>query len=92
MSRAANRNYGPKRIERELRDKGVDQSLVREVIGATFARGNEEKNARNLLEKKFRGVDLNDPKILRRAGAFLERRGYSSQVIFNLMRRRAEDD
>jgi regulatory protein len=92
LSRAANRNYGPKRIERELRAKGVAQSLIQDVIGATFARGDEEKNARNLLEKKFKGVNLSDPKNLRRAGAFLERRGYSSQVVFNLMRRRAEDD
>ena len=92
MSRATSRNFGPKRIERELRAKGVDQTLIRDVIGATFARGDEEKNARNLLDKKFKGVNLSDPKILRRASAFLERRGYSSQVIFSLMRRRAEDD
>jgi regulatory protein len=92
LSRAKNRNYGPKRIEQELRAKGIGQPLIRDAIGATFARGEEEKNARNLLERNFTGVNLSDPKILRRASAFLERRGYSSQVIFNLMRRRAGDD
>lgn len=92
LSRAKSRNYGPKRIEQELRAKGIGQPLIRDAIGATFARGEEEKNARNLLERNFAGVNLSDPKILRRASAFLERRGYSSQVIFNLMRRRAEDD
>jgi SOS response regulatory protein OraA/RecX len=70
----------------------VRQPLIRDVIGATFADGDEEKNAKNLLEKKFKGVDFRDPKILRRASAFLARRGYSTQVIFSLMRRRPEDD
>jgi SOS response regulatory protein OraA/RecX len=70
----------------------VGQPLIRDVIGATFAHGDEEKNAKNLLEKKFKGVNFRDPKVLRRASAFLARRGYSSQVIFNLMRHRSEDD
>jgi SOS response regulatory protein OraA/RecX len=75
-----------------LRAKGIDQPLIRGVIGAIFARGDEEKNAQTLLNKRFRGVDLSDPKTSRRACAFLERRGYSSQVIFDLVQRRAEDD
>ena len=66
--------------------------MIRDVIGATFAHGDEEKNAKNLLEKKFKEVDFRDPKILRRASAFLALRGYSSEVIFSLMRRRAKDD
>ena len=57
-----------------------------------FACGDEEKNAKRLLEKRFKGVDLGDPKVLRRASAFLARRGYSSEVIFSLMRRRPDDD
>jgi regulatory protein len=92
LSRAAGRNYGPKRIERELTAKGVGQPLIRDVIGSTFAHGDEEKNAKNLLDKKFKGINLRDPKALRRASAFLARRGYSSQVIFSLMGRRWEDD
>jgi regulatory protein len=92
LSRAAGHNYGPKRIERELRAKGVAQQLIRDVIGATFAHGDEEKNAKNLLEKKFKGVNLRDPKVLRRVSAFLARRGYSSQVIFSVIGRRGEDD
>ncbi|HEX6175155.1 MAG TPA: regulatory protein RecX [Candidatus Binatia bacterium] len=91
-SRVAGRNYGPRRIEQELRAKGVEQPLIRDVIGAIFACGDEEKNAKSLLEKRFKGVDLGDPKVLRRASAFLARRGYSSEVIFSLMRRRPDDD
>jgi regulatory protein len=92
LSRIAGRSYGPRRIEQELRAKGVEQPLIRDVIGATFALGEEEKNAKSLLEKKFKGINLRDPKVLRRASAFLARRGYSSQVIFSLMRRCSDDD
>jgi regulatory protein len=92
LSRAKKSKYGPKRIEQELEAKGVGQPLILNIIDATFARGDEEKNAKRLLDKNFKGINLGDPKTLRRACAFLERRGYSSQVIFNLVRRRAEDD
>jgi regulatory protein len=92
LSRAQTRYYGPKKIEQELRSKGVSQPLIRSVVGATFACGDEEKTAKALLQKKFRGTNLRDPKTLRRACALLERHGYSHQVIFDLVRRRAEDD
>lgn len=91
-SRAKKPKYGPKRIEQELKAKGVGQPLILNVIDATFAPGDEEKNAKTLLDKNFKGINLGDPKTLRRACAFLERRGYSSQVILNLVRRRAEHD
>jgi regulatory protein len=92
LSRAGNRGYGPKRIKQELRAKGVGQPLIREIIGVIFGYGDEEKNARALLEKKFRGIDLRDPKALRRASAFLARRGYSSEVIFALVRQQMQGD
>jgi SOS response regulatory protein OraA/RecX len=66
--------------------------LIRDVIGAIFSQSDEETNAKKLLEKKFKGVSFRDPRVLRRASAFLARRGYSNQVIFSLIRRRQEDD
>ena len=66
--------------------------MIRDVIGTTFAQGDEEKKAKNLLDKKFKGFNLRDPKVLRRVSAFLARRGYSSQVIFTVIGRRGEDD
>jgi len=44
------------------------------------------------VEKRFRGKNLGDPKILRRAIDFLRRRGYGSGVIVDLLRRPREDD
>ncbi|MPZ75668.1 MAG: hypothetical protein GEU77_04030 [Deltaproteobacteria bacterium] len=92
LSRAASRGHGPQRIEQELKAKGIAQPMIQDVLAATFVAGDEKKRAKALLDRKFRGMNLRDPKTFRRAGAFLQRRGYSSQVIFDLMGRRAEED
>ena len=62
--RAEDRGYGPLRIERELRQKGIAQSVIRHVVGETFGHGGGKEKARTLLEKRFRGQDLGDKKAL----------------------------
>jgi SOS response regulatory protein OraA/RecX len=52
----------------------------------------ETERAKRLLTRYFKGSDLTEPKTSRRAAAFLQRRGYSSNVIFNLLRYSIEDD
>ena len=47
--------------------------------------------AKRLLERRYKQSDLNDPKQQRRAVAFLLRRGYSSKVIFNILKYSAEE-
>lgn len=91
-SRAQSQGYGPRRIEQELKTKGVVESVVRAVVKEIFDQEGEEKRARNILEKKFTGENLQEPRALRRAVAFLERRGYSSNVIFTLLRCPIEDN
>jgi regulatory protein len=90
-SRAETRGYGPRRIEQELRTKGIGEALIREVVGETFGQVDEWKKAKSLLEKKFKSKQFDDPKMLRRAAGFLQRRGYSSKVIFDLLKP-LEDD
>ena len=92
LARAQDHGHGPKRIEQELRSKGVDQTLIRKVMRETFDQVDEGERARRLLTKHFKGGDLTDPKTMRRAAAFLQRRGYSSKVVFNLLRYSVEDD
>ena len=58
----------------------------------TFNQVEEREQARSLLEKRFKNKQLGDPKMLRRAAGFLERRGYSSQVIFDLLKHSDVDD
>ena len=92
LARARGRRYGPKRIEQELRHKGVGPALIRDAIRDAFEQIDEREQAARLLNRHFRGGDLTEPKTMRRAAAFLERRGYSSKVIFNLLRYSIEDD
>lgn len=91
QARAEGRGYGPLRIERELRQKGVTRSVIQEVVRETFGRNEGREKARGLLEKRFRGKDLSDRKILHRAVAFLQRRGYRSSVIAEILKTPLED-
>lgn len=91
LTRAQSRGFGPKRIEQELRNKGIGQLLIREALRETFEQVDEAERAKRLLAKHFKGNDFTEPKTLRRAAAFLQRRGYSSNVIFNLLRYSIED-
>ncbi len=85
-SRAENRGYGPRRIDRELSAKGVDEFLIRDALAEIFGRENEREKARLALAKQFRGEKFDEPKVMRRAAAFLQRRGFSEAVIFSLLR------
>jgi regulatory protein len=91
-SRAETRGYGPQRIEQELRTKGITPALIREVVAETFGQVDEWKKAKSLLEKNFKSKKFDDPKMLRRAVGFLQRRGYTNKVIFALLKQPLEDD
>jgi regulatory protein len=91
-SRAETRGYGPQRIEQELRTKGITPVLIREVVAETFGQVDEWKKAKSLLEKNFKSEKFDDPKMLRRAVGFLQRRGYTNKVIFALLKQPLEDD
>ena len=93
LTRIEQRGYGPLRVARELQQKGIPKSLINQITAESFggADANVTERARNLLEKRFRGRDLHDPKNLRRAAAFLERQGYPSSVIAELLGQRREE-
>lgn len=89
-ARAESRGLGRGRIEEELRAKGIDPELISEVMREVFAQADEHSRARSLLEKRFKTLDTADPGIVRRAAAFLKRRGYSDSVISDLLSRGIE--
>ncbi len=78
--------YGPLRLERELRQKGIAKSFIDRLLDETFGRREGKDRARALLEKRFRSQDLSDAKTLRRAVGFLQRRGYRDAVIAELLK------
>jgi SOS response regulatory protein OraA/RecX len=71
--------------------KGISESLAREVTGESFGGTDETENAKKLLQKTYKGKNLKEPKTLRRAAAFLERRGYSESVIATALRQYSDD-
>jgi regulatory protein len=92
LSRAQGGGYGPHRIDQELSSKGIRQELIREALRETFDQVDETERAKRLLMKRFKGENLTEPKISRRAAAFLQRRGYSTKVIFDLLHYPIEED
>jgi regulatory protein len=89
-SRFHSRGYGPKKIAQELKIRGIGESLIRQVIRENLSPGDEAEKAKRLLEKQFKDKEFDDVKIARRAAAFLQRRGYSSEVIFDLLKHHTE--
>lgn len=85
LSRAETRGYGAKRIEQELKSKGISLAVTRQAIREAFEREGEKEKAKKLLAKRFGEGGLKDSKVLRRAIALLQRRGYSSEIIFELL-------
>ena len=90
--RIENRGYGPLRVERELRLKGVAKPLIARIVEEAFGREQGKARAKALLERRFRGKDLDDLKTARRAVAFLRRRGYRDSVIAEILRQPVGDD
>lgn len=85
-SRIEGRGYGPLRIERELRARGIEASLIQTVIREAFPEAQGKERAAELLAKRFSGKDLWEEKNLRRAISFLRRRGYRDSVIAEVLR------
>ena len=92
LSRAQNQSWGPIKIEQELKAKGVVETVIRQVVKETFEQEDELTRAGKILKKRFSGANFEEPKALRRALAFLQRHGYSSKVIFALLRCPVDDN
>lgn len=91
-AKVTSRGYGPKRIENELRAKGIKPTVIREAVVEAFSEGEEKRNAKHLIARRYSDLDSKDPKQLQRAAAFLLRRGYSSKVIFEVLKFSVEAD
>ena len=91
-SRLESRGYGPRRVEQELRLKGVDARVIHETMQQRLNRTSEQESARKILTKRFGDASLQDAKAQRRAVALLQRRGFSTKVIFDLLKYRIDED
>jgi regulatory protein len=81
-SRIRLRAFGKRRIERELRTKGVDPEIVRETLSGVFADDQEIDIAERAAARKIQSMSSLDRETQRRRLAgFLERKGFPYDVI-----------
>jgi regulatory protein len=86
-SRVRTRGFGRRRIEQELRSKGIGRDIVRDTLEGLFEDASELEVARKEAEKKLRSLTRFEPEVRRRRLAgFLERKGFPSGIIRSIMR------
>jgi regulatory protein len=86
-SRVRSRGFGRRRLEQELRSKGVSSVTIKETLGALFEDAPEAEVARKEADKKLRTLTRFGPEVRRRRLAgFLERKGFSSEIIRTILR------
>jgi regulatory protein len=83
------KRYGARRIERDLRQKGVSKEAVSGALAEL--KGGELEAAREVWRKKFGGRQPRRPADRARQVRFLQGRGFDLEVILKVMKG-AEDD
>jgi regulatory protein len=80
--RLRRRGFGRRRVERELRDKGVERDIIAETLASVWSGDIEMKTARASAERKLKTLRSFDGETCRRRlAAFLERKGFSYDII-----------
>lgn len=81
------RSFGRRRVERELQDKGVDRDTVTRTLDEVLPPSVELETAKETAERKLRTLQSFDRETRRRRLAgFLERKGFSYDVIGDVLR------
>lgn len=76
------RGFGRRRIDQELKAKGVAPDVIRETFAEVFGETSETETAMQVAEKKLRTMQHVEPEARRRRLAgLLERKGYAFDVI-----------
>ncbi len=73
------KGYGKFKVVRELREKGISDEIIESVTENIVDK--EEEMALTLGKKKARGLDLEEYKDKQKLFAYLQRRGYSFEII-----------
>jgi regulatory protein len=86
-SRIRLRGWGRRRIERELGNKGIERRIISVTLSRIFEHDVEIETAKNAAERKLASMRSVDRKTkYRRLAGFLERRGFSFEVIKSILR------
>jgi regulatory protein len=83
------RGFGRRRIEQELRKKGISRDIIAGALAGVFSAETELETARGVAEKKIHSLKSVDEETRRRRLAgFLERKGFSYEVIRDVLKDR----
>lgn len=78
LTQVRQRKFGVRRVEHELREKGVADELISDVV--TQLKDNELENAREVWRKKFKTAPENRDEWAKQA-RFMQSRGFDFDVI-----------
>lgn len=73
-----------KMLKYELLAKGISESFIDEILNEWEV--DEETVAYNLIKKKFGKYNFEDEKVIRKVYSFLHHRGYSFEIIDNIVK------
>ncbi len=87
-ARAARCGFGPARLTRELRAKGVAEEDIRAALGELLAERTPLSLAEGAARKKLVELQGTAPAVgRRRLAAYLSRRGFPTEVVLRLCRK-----
>ena len=87
-SRIENKRIGKLRLRRELRNKGLDDSLIDKTLNFLYAEHDESEIALACAKKKLASFGSADTKKKRgRLARFLERQGYPVSITYQVVNR-----
>ena len=91
-SRLRTKPMGPYRLRHELEAKGVEDHVVREVLKDLYEDGEAAAARRAMASKALGFRDLPAGSRTGRLARFLQRRGFSNEVIWRLLRENQRSD
>lgn len=87
-SRTERRQLGPLRLKRELQEKGIAPESAAEAIEQFSREADPVAPAEAALRRRFKNpASLREIKNQRRAYAFLQRKGFSNEIIFKAFKK-----
>ena len=85
-SRVRTRGFGRRRIEQELRTRGIVRELIDETLLGLFEEASELDVAVREAEKKLRTLGRFEPEVRkRRLAGHLERKGFPAEIIWKIL-------
>jgi len=80
------RSLGVARLRYELKNKGIENSIIEDILSAAQENYDEEAAIRKVIEHKLKGMaKLSNDKKLSRLYGFLSRRGYPKGRVVGLL-------